>query len=467
MVSFKFRQQLRQEIEKWQAEGLIDGKLHQQIARRYRLEELALEKQSRVIVMLLTLGSVLLTLAALTLVAATWQVWSRGLRASLLTGLFAIANVVGFYLWRFPRPRWQSGFGKGLLLLGALVLGANLALMSQMFPRSDASYPLYLVWSAGVLAMAGSLRLGLLAGMGIVLAGIGYWSGVFDLFNPGRHSPFLLAVQHMPILAAIAFVPIAIGCRSRWVFALAAIATITALETNSVIWLSRTDLPPRWWGALAGVAIVMPAMLLWPAKALRKDAFGQTSSAIALFYLAMTLFVFSFRGFWTDVTLFWYPGGLGRDGVATMNWMFLDLGILGLVALWGWWRLAGSAWLRWPQHLEDGLAAAASIATGIVCWLHLGTGTSSWLAAIAFNLLLLLLASSLIVRGLASRWRSYFWGGSLLLVAQLVARMLEYDTGLGLKATVLFVCGMGIIGVGLWFEHYLLVSSRDDAERSD
>jgi hypothetical protein len=33
--------------------------------------------------------------------------------------------------------------------------------------------------------------------------------------------------------------------------------------------------------------------------------------------------------------------------------------------------------------------------------------------------------------------------------------MLEYDTNLVLKAFVLFLCGIGAIAAGLWFERYV------------
>ncbi|NEN98818.1 MAG: DUF2157 domain-containing protein, partial [Moorea sp. SIO3I7] len=69
--------------------------------------------------------------------------------------------------------------------------------------------------------------------------------------------------------------------------------------------------------------------------------------------------------------------------------------------------------------------------------------------------LLFLIDIGLIRAGLAEGKRGLFWGGMVLLTLQILTRMLEYDTGLLVKSIVLFLCGLGIIGAGLWFERYL------------
>ncbi|MGL4884694.1 MAG: DUF2157 domain-containing protein, partial [Waterburya sp.] len=72
-----------------------------------------------------------------------------------------------------------------------------------------------------------------------------------------------------------------------------------------------------------------------------------------------------------------------------------------------------------------------------------------------FNLMLLLLAIELIREALAIGKRGGFWSGIILLVLQICSRMLEYNTDLLLKAIVLFLCGIGIIFAGLWFERHV------------
>jgi hypothetical protein len=58
-------------------------------------------------------------------------------------------------------------------------------------------------------------------------------------------------------------------------------------------------------------------------------------------------------------------------------------------------------------------------------------------------------AIELIRKALATGKRRGFWSEIILLVLQIASRMLEYDTGLILKAIVLFIRGIGIIPYSL------------------
>src|SRR4028119_72967 len=203
MLSDKFRRQLRQEAEQWRTEGLIDDSVYEQLSQRYQFNDLEAAASNRFVLILLGLGSVLLGLAIITFVAANWQEWSRELKVTLLLSGFIGINTMGFYLWRHPTEQWQRRLGQALLLLGALTLGANMALMSQMFHQSGPIYQLYLVWGLGVLAMAYSLRLTLLGILAILLIGLGYVQGQPEFVAIGEFSWLRLLVQHMPVLAAL------------------------------------------------------------------------------------------------------------------------------------------------------------------------------------------------------------------------------------------------------------------------
>ncbi|MEO1593528.1 MAG: DUF2157 domain-containing protein, partial [Cyanobacteria bacterium J06632_22] len=173
-MSAKFRQQLRQEAEQWRQDGWIDTELYQRLAERYHFTHLEPSANGRFVAILLGLGGILLGLGIITFVAANWQVWPRSFRVALLMALFIGVNVGGFYLWQHSALR---RLGHGLLLTGGLVLGANMALMSQMFHQSGQAYELYFVWGLGVALMAYSLRLvslGVLA-WGVLAVGYGNW----------------------------------------------------------------------------------------------------------------------------------------------------------------------------------------------------------------------------------------------------------------------------------------------------
>jgi uncharacterized membrane protein len=92
--------------------------------------------------------------------------------------------------------------------------------------------------------------------------------------------------------------------------------------------------------------------------------------------------------------------------------------------------------------------------SALIPFWHLSSGRLAITATIIFNLLSFLLAAGLISEGLAQSQRRFFWGGMVLLSLQILSRMLEYNTDLLFKSLVLFLCGLGVIAAGLWFERY-------------
>ncbi|PSB17378.1 DUF2157 domain-containing protein, partial [filamentous cyanobacterium CCP2] len=264
MVTETFRRQLRHESEKWWTEGLITSEFYQTLVDRYQLDALERDASNRFVAILMGLGGILLGLGIITFVAANWQDWTRSFRVVLLLSLFISVNVTGFYLWRRPahKPGLQK-LGHGLLLLGALILGANLALLSQMFHQSGNFYELLLVWSLGVLAMAYSLRLTSLSVLSLLLMGWGYglgwvvWSGGFST------SLWQLLIQHMPLAASVLFIPLAYWCRSRVIFGLSAILVSVAIVFN------LRPLSNLYYGGFVGsgwiaaIAFTLPPALLW------------------------------------------------------------------------------------------------------------------------------------------------------------------------------------------------------------
>jgi len=451
MVSDKFRYLLRQEAEKWQAEGLIDESQYELLSQRYQFNRLDTSARNRFIVILIGLGSLLLGLAVITFVAANWQYWSRELRVLLLLSVFVGVNVSGFYLWRYSNEQWQNRLGRGLLLLGALILGANMALMAQMFHQSGSPAGLYIVWGIGVLAMAYSLRLTLLGILSTLLIGIGYWWGVFQLSGIEDFSWLKLVLQNMPLLASFMFIPLAYWCRSRWLFAIGAIAVITSLQVT----LTEIQLPVKFLQSLITISLfVMPPALLWGyddnfwqfrlTNDSQNNQFQVIARNLALVFLAILYYLFSFQFVWNS-----------NYSITANNFTFnnisplINVVILGLFTTW--------EWLRLGQRIDrnSAVVAGAIIITGITVFFHLNFAPIPIFAIFIFNAVLFLLAAGLIREALATGERRRFWGGILLLTLQISSRMLEYDTNLLFKAFVLFLCGVGIIAAGLWFERYL------------
>lgn len=448
MSSDKFRRQLREEVEKWRSEGLIDSSLYDKLCHRYQFSELERFTHNPFIGILLLLGSLLLCLGILTFIAANWQIWSRELKVGFLLTIFLSLNTAGFFLWRYPKQGLRNLLGEGLLLLGGLTLGANMLLMSQIFIQNRPVYQFYLVWGLGVLAMAYSLRMKSLGILSILLIAIGYILGQRQppFLMLGELSGLRLLVEHMPLLAGIMFIPLAYKCHSQWIFRLGLLAIIYSLEAN----LLRLSLliPQPWLAAIA--SSLPPAMLwgysdsLWGSNILRTKLFETRSRTLAILFLICLFFLLSFYGIWH---LSFVP--VANDISILHGNLIIDLIILGGFTIWEWLRLLR----RWD--FKTSLIAGAIAISAIVPYIHLSTGNFAIAAIVIFNLLLFLLAIGLIREGIKQVQRRLFWGGIVILTLQIFSRMLEYTNDLMFISVVLFLCGLAGISSGLWFEYYI------------
>jgi uncharacterized membrane protein len=467
MISDKFRRELRAEAKLWEAQGLIDSSLYQQLAQRYQFHTLETASRNRFLSILMSLGGILLGIGVITFVAANWQVWSREVRVAMLLSLFVAVNAAGFYLWRIPPSQNRSSnqsilplttgrnqlLGEGLLLLGALILGANMALMAQMFHIGGSSYGLFLVWGIGVLGMAYSLRLTSLGVLSALLIGFGYWLAVLDWSSKVEFSWLEVLVRQMPIAASLMFVPIAYWCRSRVIFAIGAIAIIFSLQ------VSIAQVTNAGWG-VAMFCALPPALLwgyddtMWPT--VNSRLFQPTARSLALLFLAGLFYILSFHWFWQDSP---------NPAPIKLDWSFLaNVAVLGVLAVFEWLHLGRLELGRRKQkkvNLTAGAIALFILASAFIPFFHLTFTPIPQLATFLFNVLSFLLAVGLIREGLALGNRPSFWAGMVLITLQIISRLFEYNTELLLKSLVFVLCGIGVIAAGLWFERHFAKINDD------
>jgi uncharacterized membrane protein len=327
-----------------------------------------------------------------------------------------------------------------------------MALMSQLFHQSGLLYQLFFIWGLGVLVMAYSLRLTLLGILAILLIGLGYLQGQPEFVAIGEFSWLRLMVQHMPVVAALMFIPLAYWCRSRWIFRCGAIAVVYSLEAN----LIRVNIlaSPAW---LAAIACALPPALLWAYRdslwgryAPSVELFSSVARSLAVTFLSLLFFLLSFRGLWDTSSV-----ELAQDSSLLLLPLGVDILILGSLTIWEWLRLL-------PRiDLNTSLIAIMIAISALVPYWHLSISKLPIMAVLIFNLLLFLLAVGLIREGLAQSQRRFFWGGMVLLTLQIFSRMLEYNTDLLFKSLVLFLCGLGVIAAGLRFERYVSRTRRE------
>ena len=454
MASEKFRYQLRQEARQWQEEGLISPEIYEQLTTRYSLEELDSASSDRFIIIVLGLGFILLGLGIITFVAANWQTWSKPVKVLLLLSFFFATNCGGFYLWRSPDSR-QSRLGQGLLLLGALTLGANIGLMSQMFHQTDPTYILYLVWGLGVCAMAYGLRLTSLGLMAIILIAISYFIAIY-LVTVWDGGYLVLIFQQMSLVIALLFVPLAYYCRSRWLFRLSFVLIVSTLGTNfdyllEIVEPSSRSLTP------AFLSILIPGFL-W---SYRDDLlfsnlnvnFDSINRKLAVFYLSCLFYLYSFN-LWKD----------NLDSIRAGKliyfdrwWLSINPAFFTIFTIWAWWHLGTRRNSNLPWRLDRKstyIGAIIIFVFSLICF-NVTVAPIGIAGTIIFNLLLFSLALFLINQSVKEGRRFNFWLGIILLILQIFSRIFEYNTSLILKAIALFICGIAAIIAGLWFERYL------------
>ncbi|BAZ10438.1 hypothetical protein NIES4071_22540 [Calothrix sp. NIES-4071] len=462
MLFDNFARKLRTEAQQWQDEGLIDRDLYEQLAERYQFNNLEALGRDRFVFILIGLGAILLALGVITFVAANWQALSREVRLVLLLSLFLATNIAGFYLWRQPLPssisarrqqRRKRTFGTGLILLGNLLIGANIGLLAQMFHIGGSAYQLYLAWGLAVVIMACSLHITTLAVLALILLQIGYWTGLSEVYYWEKYQSWgHVIIRHMPLILAVVFVPLAYLCRSQWIFRLSAIAIVTNLQSN-LRYIDTLNLNTPFWAGLTVLAL--PPALLWsysdsPFSFLNSNLqrFQPIARTLTFVFFGINFYIYSFRWQWESS----YQNYTQNISNPIQPWFpVIDVIIFTLIAIWQWCNL-----LRPRQNTRieatNIFVGCFIVLSSAVIVLHHFRVIAPAISIFSFNLLLAVLACCLIKEALELGKRGAYWGGIILLTLQIISRMLEYDTQLLFKSFVFILCGVAVIGAGIWFE---------------
>jgi uncharacterized membrane protein len=329
--------------------------------------------------------------------------------------------------------------------------------------------------------MAYGLRLTSLGALAILLVGIGYWTGLSGWdWNNLPSNPVRWVMHHMPLIAGLSFIPLAYWCRSKWVFGLGAIASLSAL----LVMLSRfaETFPSsfNFYGIWLVLIFTLPTAILWsyddrlwqqlfsrftPETLLNSETqyFRSIAQGLALLYLMVVIYGLSFHYAWEDSQVLaprtTQAGGLMAAGLSFLLNPSL-LFFVGLTVM-QWIYLARPRRLgRWGLRQSDGMMLGfLGVIAALIFW-HWTVAPIGAIATLLSNVLLFLLAVALMRDGLAEGQRRSFWSGLTLVALQILSRLLEYETALLLKSLVFVLCGVGVIVIGLWFERYVRTLRR-------
>ncbi|WP_017327908.1 DUF2157 domain-containing protein [Synechococcus sp. PCC 7336] len=466
-VDDRFRRQLATELDRWVAETLIAPQQRDRLRQHYQLDRLNSSASNRFTTVLLTIGSILIGLGAISFVAANWDSILPSVRAIGILALMLGFDIAGYQLWQGSTRAALQRLGTALLLVGQLMLGASIALMAQWLQISGPPSGLFLWWGIGVTVMAYSLRHVFSGALSVLLILAAFFSG---LNSPSQAAYIDLVIDWMPLLIPAIFLPLAYWCHSRWIFAFATLATCFSFVGTTFARAAWSDNAIEHWFLLGSFAIAfglwagsfchqryLPQLqeklgLAHPSDRLEKQLdFAPIAQFLSLFGWLSYLYVLGFA----DTLYRWGTSGWDFTPLRTT----LNLPQAGLPGLFVaiYWAIALIAWIaNWrdrqsfPQPVRVMDTAIAIVAASMLLILHIG---SFWgFSLIAVNALYFGLSGTLAWQGLqlGIRWR--YWLGLLALTLQILSRFFEYDTGLLVKSLVLVACGIGIILAGLSFE---------------
>ena len=214
------------------------------------------------------MGGLLIAAAFLAFVAANWTEIARVLRFAILLAGIAVAYGVGAGFARADRPALADLAAS----VGAIIFGAAIALVGQMYHLGDDFAAGMLLWAAGALAAA--TLTGSRGALAVALAAGSLWSGarVFDAADV-PHLPFVLFWMLGALLAL------------AWVSRVAAhLVTLAALAW----WCAAAAAPSQNEFIVAdGAALLLGAgLLVGNAPRGPVQSFGVTLSTYGAFALA-------------------------------------------------------------------------------------------------------------------------------------------------------------------------------------
>jgi uncharacterized membrane protein len=208
-----FAAQLQKELPAWVSAGLVTPEQAEALSGHYGLGAGAERRRSRAVQAIAVIGAIAAGLGVILFFAANWDAISRPARVLVL-----LAALLGSYAAGWLTLERRPLVGHALLFLGAIVFGAGIFLVGQMY-HVQAHDPLaFALWSAGVAPLAWVLRSRALATLTLLTLGSWIVYEAVDLLDDSPYDTVLLAVPLALMLYGIALYGLgtAAGAGLRW-----------------------------------------------------------------------------------------------------------------------------------------------------------------------------------------------------------------------------------------------------------
>jgi uncharacterized membrane protein len=284
-----YLKRLEADLARWRAEGALSPETADRLLADARTR--AAKPKTSFSTVAATLGAVLFGLGAITLVGANWDALPKLGRMAAALALLWLTFLAALY----ADKRGNRGMSHALALIGALAMGAAIALVGQTYHIEGTVAALLIPWSLGALLAAIVFTSRSVLALYVILAVLYFFFARPQdfFFDRGAHLPNTLeawGVTYIPLWFAGAFLA------RRWdsgaamhLSGLAALIWIVFLFSDTV-WADHE----RDWvaaGAIIAAAGIAAAALSEYMRA-RNFAFGGArSGAIALSWSVATAFV--------------------------------------------------------------------------------------------------------------------------------------------------------------------------------
>ena len=162
-------------------------------------EEEKEDTSKRTIRIILTIGAVLVGAGIFSFIAANWQEMARPIKIGVILVSMLVSYSAGWYLKKLNLLRT----GEALILLGAIIYGAGIFLVAQMF-NIRANWPDgFILWMIGTIAMAFAVESYALFYLAILLGIVALVGHPFGIFTGLGYNSFLLTSSFLLLIATI------------------------------------------------------------------------------------------------------------------------------------------------------------------------------------------------------------------------------------------------------------------------
>jgi uncharacterized membrane protein len=421
---------MRGEIAVWKRDGLISADQAESIAARYPAAGVGLPWGT---IIFTCLGAVVAGLGVILLLAYNWQDIPKFAKLGIIVGAVAAAHAVGLRLF-CGNERFRA-LGEGICLLGTMLFGAGIFLVAQIY-HIDEHFPnAFLIWGVGALLLGlamPSIPQSILAAVLLTI-----WCGAerieFD-------TPMWVA----PLLVAVLLAPQAYLSKSRVLMAV----TIPAFLLSYAFILPR-DIHSPW--------LTFSTLLSWSALLIAKSFLVRRIGSFP--ESARVLSAYGWGGFLVMLYLLSFPG-MAREFFAweqqALQWQhffYWTVPLIGCLANWALLAREDAANPIEREAEEPGIELYLVPLTVILalCDLFYLRHFGGWMVAGPFNLVFIGLAATLMAKGCREGLLRATIGGSVLLVALVIARYFDLFESLLIRGLVFVGLGALLLTEGVLY----------------